>query len=119
MYKLQKLINDLQLEQHISLMNEMPHREVLKLMQQSKVFLHTSSYEGFGVVCLEALYAGAQVVSYCKPMHADFEHHHIVKSQEDMRKKLLELLDNKKLNHDSVLTWPIEESCKKILSLYS
>ena len=36
-----------------------------------------------------------------------------------MKRKLLELLDNRMLNQDSVLIYPIEETCKKILSLYN
>ena len=41
----------------------LPREEVLSLMAQSKVFLHTSAYESFGFVLLEALQQGASVVS--------------------------------------------------------
>jgi hypothetical protein len=88
-------------------------------MRESRILVHPSAYEGFGVVFLEALYAGAQVLSYCKPMHISFDHHHVVKTKEEMKKKLNELLDNRRLNQDSVLVYPIEDSCKKILSLYN
>ena len=33
-------------------------------MAQSKILLHTSKYESFGFVFLEALYSGMQLVSY-------------------------------------------------------
>ncbi|HMI77744.1 MAG TPA: glycosyltransferase family 4 protein, partial [Ferruginibacter sp.] len=59
--KLQTLIAAHGLESNIILAGELPHPEVLQCMQRGKVFLHPSSYEGFGVVCIEALYAGCQV----------------------------------------------------------
>ena len=117
--KLQQLIDDFRLTSRIELTGELDHDSILDIMGESSILVHPSAYEGFGVVFLEALYAGAQVVSYCKPMQIHFNHHHIVKTQAEMRKKLMELLDNKQLNHDSVLIYPIEETCKKILSLYN
>ena len=117
--KLQQLIQDFHLTGQIELRGELDHEKILEIMKETKILVHPSAYEGFGVVILEALYAGAQVVSYCKPMHTHFNHHHIVKTQEEMKKKLMELLDNKWLNHDPVLIYPIEETCKKILSLYN
>jgi glycosyltransferase involved in cell wall biosynthesis len=116
--KLQRLIHDLHLNSQIELRGELDHDSILGIMRESRILVHPSAYEGFGVVFLEALYAGTQVISYCKPMHIHFNHH-IVKTHEEMKKKLLELLDNRILNHDSVLPYPIEETCKKILSLYS
>jgi glycosyltransferase involved in cell wall biosynthesis len=116
--KLQKLINHFHLAGQIELRGELDHDSILDIMGESRILVHPSSYEGFSTVCAEALYAGAQVISYCQPMHTHFDHHHIVNTKDEMNKKLLELLDNRNLNHDSVLTWPIGEACKKILSLY-
>jgi len=117
--KLQQLILDFHLGSQIELRGELDHDSILDIMGKSRILVHPSAYEGFGVVFLEALYAGAQVVSYCKPMHIHFNHHHIVKTQEEMKKKLIELLDNNRLNQDPVLVYPIEETCKRILSLYN
>ena len=66
--KLQSLITALGLQSNISLTGELSHPEVLQWMQRTKIFLHPSSYEGFGVVCIEALHAGAHVISFVKPM---------------------------------------------------
>ncbi|HET7002782.1 MAG TPA: glycosyltransferase [Puia sp.] len=117
--KLQQLIQYFNLAGQIELPGEMDHAGILALMAKSRILVHPSAYEGFGVVILEALYMGAHVVSYYQPMHFHFSHHHIVKSWEEMKKKLVDLLDNKQLNHDPVLIYPIEETCKKILSLYN
>lgn len=42
---------------------QVPRKEVLELMAQSKVFLHTARYEGQGYVFLEALARGMHLVS--------------------------------------------------------
>ncbi|HLY70628.1 MAG TPA: glycosyltransferase family 4 protein, partial [Puia sp.] len=53
--KLKLLIEKSGLEKNITLTGEISHAEVLQIMQRSKIFLHTSSYEGFSGACLEAL----------------------------------------------------------------
>lgn len=117
--KLQQLIEDHHLTSQIELTGELDHDRILEMMSESRILVHPSDYEGFGLVFLEALYAGAQVLSYCKPMHVHFDHHHVVKTLDEMKIKLAELLDNSWQNQGSVLIYPIEDCCKKIISLYS
>ena len=88
-------------------------------MQRSKIFLHPSSYEGFGVVCLEALYAGAHVISFCKPMIKDIEHWHIVNSKEEMLKKLLKILCNTSTEYRAILVSSIDESAKAVMQIFN
>ena len=88
--QLQKLIEQYQLQDNIILTGEKPHTETLRLMQRTKIFLHTSNYEGFSTVCLEALYAGCHVISFIKPMQHDIDHWHIVKTKVEMIKKQLQ-----------------------------
>ena len=90
--QLQKLIVHHQLQNNILLTGEKPHAETLRLMQRTKVFLHTSNYEGFSTVCLEALYAGCHVISFIKPMQHDIDHWHIVQTKEEMVKKAIGIL---------------------------
>jgi glycosyltransferase involved in cell wall biosynthesis len=52
----------------VHFLDEVPHADLLHLMLRSKVLLHPSAYEGFSTVCLEALTAGAWVVSLTRPM---------------------------------------------------
>lgn len=52
------------LQNIITLLGKLPRTEVLATMAQSNILLHTSHYESFGFVFLEALYSGMQVVSY-------------------------------------------------------
>jgi len=106
------------LSNNIIFRGEVPHKEVLRLMQCSKIFLHPSNYEGFGSVLSEALYSGAQVVSFCKPMDKDYRHHYVVKDVEEMHAKLLSILKSKKIDHDQVLMCPIEQIAKNMISLF-
>lgn len=115
---LQQLIDELQMNRHIKLAGEVAHSEVLRLMQSSKVFLHTSSYEGFGGVCSEALFAGAHVVSYCQPMNTVFDHTYIVATEAEMERKVSELLMKKELDHQSINTYSMKEVCARVMSLY-
>ena len=60
---LQKLVNDLGLQRNISMPGHLSRKEVFRKMAQSKVFLHTSSYETQGYVFNEALLSGLPIVS--------------------------------------------------------
>jgi glycosyltransferase involved in cell wall biosynthesis len=98
---LEQQIHKYKLNDHIELTGELEHERVLLYMQRSRIFLHPSSYEGFGMVCAEALYAGARVVSYCKPMNSGFNHQYNVKTEEEMERKVKELLEIENLNGKS------------------
>lgn len=77
---------------NISFTGALPHNDLLQLMQRTKIFLHPSAYEGFGMVCAEALYAGAQVISFCKPAAAVVKNWHIVADMNEMTAKAISLL---------------------------
>ena len=117
--KLKKLISSFDLEDNIFLLGEKPHAEVLAMMQQTKIFIHPSSYEGFGVVCIEALYASAHVISFCKPMYEPIENWHIVKNEDEMLHKALDLLQNDNLEYTSVMPFSIDDCAKKIMQLFN
>ncbi len=86
------LIKTKKLETSIQLTGELPHAVVIQYMQRSKLLLHPSAYEGFGMVCIEAMYAGASVISFVKPMKKEVPGWHIVADTEEMSNKALELL---------------------------
>jgi glycosyltransferase involved in cell wall biosynthesis len=96
---------------------ELPYSEVLKLMQQAKIFLHPSSYEGFGCVCLEALQAGAHVISFCKPMNMDITHWHIVKDKDVAIEKALGLLSDQHTGYNPVKGFSIKGTVTTMMKL--
>jgi len=115
---LQAIIESLNLEKNISITGEIEYPDVLKLMQQTKIFLHPSFYEGFSMVCLEALYAGCHVISFCKPMNIDFNHWHIVTTKEEMLEKAYEILMLSNLDDEHILPYSIQETVASIMKLF-
>jgi len=114
---LQKKINELRLDNTVLLTGELPHREVLYYMQRARVFLHPSSYEGFSGGCMEALYAGAHVISFTRPMKDEIKNWHIVNSKERMIQKATDLLQSPQTRYDRVLPFTIENSVKAMIRL--
>jgi glycosyltransferase involved in cell wall biosynthesis len=48
---------------NVIFLGELPHNEVLELLNNSKIYCQTSHVESFGVACLEALQRGCLIVS--------------------------------------------------------
>ncbi len=117
--KLQNLIESLGLQSNITLTGELPHPDVLQWMQRAKLFIHPSSYEGFGIVCIEALSAGAKVISFVKPMQAEIENWHIVTNKEEMVQKAVKILKDPTIEFKSVVPYTIEQSVQKMSQLFS
>ncbi len=59
---LEKAISDKKLQNNISLLGALPHKQVIEKMHNSLVFLHPSVYEGNATVLIEAAYAGNYIV---------------------------------------------------------
>jgi glycosyltransferase involved in cell wall biosynthesis len=116
--RLNQLIARAGLEQVLILAGERSNGEVLALMQQSRVLLHPSSYEGFGVVCLEALYAGAHVISFCRPQHAWIKHWHYTDDSASMLEETIKLLSTPDLDHTPVLPYSIDTTAREMLGLF-
>ena len=118
MDSLKELSAQLNLTGNLVFAGELPHAEVLAMMQRSKVFLHTSNYEGFGAVLAEALYAGAHVVSFCKPMDKEYRHHYVVKDINEMNSEITGILKNTRRGHDPVLLCTTQQVAKNVISLF-
>lgn len=115
---LEALIKERQLENNIRLLDLTPHAEVLQLMQRTKVLLHPSAYEGFSTVCLEALYAGAQVISFCDPMEGPIPHWHVVRHTGEMAGKALTLLQSADTQYKPVMVYSMENSVQAVMKLF-
>lgn len=115
--KLQTSIIDFSLQQNITLCGERSHEDILNTMQRAKIFVHPSSYEGFGMVCIEALYAGAQVISFCKPVHAPVKNWHIAENKEAMIEKARQLLEALP-PPEKVLPFSIEDPAIAVMKLF-
>ena len=117
--QLKKLLEEYELQDNLSMVGELKHAVVISKMQRSKILLHTSNYEGFPAVCLEALYAGCHVISFVQPMKKEIEHWYIVKNKETMLQATVALLKKDILDHTPVLPYPTNDSARFMMKLFS
>jgi glycosyltransferase involved in cell wall biosynthesis len=115
---LNAMIKEHHLENNIKLTGGVPHTLVLALMQRTKIFVHPSGYEGFGMVCLEALYAGARVVSFVHPMDAVIKNWHFAQASGDMLNIVKSLMENPATDHSPVLPYLISDINKSMMKLF-
>jgi len=116
---LQKLVAQNGLQNNIIFTGELEHPDVLRLMQDTKIFLHPSSYEGFSGVCQEALHSGAHVISFCRAMKMEIDQWHIVQDKEAMARKALDLLQNPGTIYKPVNFFSIDETANKMMALFT
>jgi glycosyltransferase involved in cell wall biosynthesis len=105
------------LKETVTLLGETPHRDTLALMNQAKIFLHTSEYEGNSTVLMEALYAGCQVVSFCRLADRDIENLWICNNPEEMAAAAGTLLADPKPAKRVVFNL-MKDSARQIVKLY-
>ena len=115
---LNQMINEKGLQHWVTMKGELPHEQVLKQMRLAKIFVHPSRYEGFSTVCLEALQAGAHVVSFCDPMQQPIEQWHVVQEVVAMKEKIEALLNDQKLENKSVVPFKMKDSAKLMGRLF-
>jgi glycosyltransferase involved in cell wall biosynthesis len=117
MNELRQLVKTLHLEQNIQFIGEKPHNEVFEWMQQSKILLHPSSFEGFSTVCTEALQCGCHVISFCRAMDREIEQWYIVNDEAAMVRQAISLLQNPAVVYTSVIPYTMDESANVIETL--
>ncbi len=81
---LEEKIKKLQLENTISLTGLLPYNKTLNYISQSKILLHPSNYESFGMVFAEALQCKTRIVSKEVGCAFAFENWHICSSKDEM-----------------------------------
>lgn len=116
--QLEMLAKELRVDAHIRFAGKQEHATLLTIMQRSKVLLHPSGYEGFSVACTEALYAGAHIISFHRPMNQAIPHWHIVQTPEEMAAEAVRLLQDRDLSHEPVLHYRMEDTADRIMALY-
>lgn len=116
--RLNESINQLDLQSNITLTGELSHQETLLWMQKARVFLHPSLYEGFGIVCIEALYCKATVISFVSPMRERIENWHIVNDKKEMIEKTLQVLQNSNTEYKQVVPYKLDDTVKQIMQLF-
>ena len=90
--QIEEYIRDNELSNAVALKGLIPRREVLHYMKESKLFLHTSSYESSCHARLEALACGCFVLTFDNGYLPEHPLIHISKTKEEMISVAKELL---------------------------
>ncbi len=61
--ELKQTVVDLNLESHIEFLDNLPQTEIRDLLNKSKLLIHTSKFETFGLVAIEAIAMGVPVLT--------------------------------------------------------
>jgi glycosyltransferase involved in cell wall biosynthesis len=117
--ELQKQIKKNNLEDIVELKGSIDRREVLELMQQSKILLHTSNFESFGLVLAEGLASGCIVVA--KPIGLAYDNDTIIKCEttEEFISKIKHLLHNNINIPKNKKEYLMQDTVKQYLKLFN
>jgi glycosyltransferase involved in cell wall biosynthesis len=110
-------IERLGLREHVELLGERPRPEVLRWMERSKVLLHPARFEGFGLASVEALAAGAVVVSRATGAAFDGPRWRIGETTTELAALVDEVL-TKAPAPVSFLPFPIDETVRQWDAVY-
>ncbi len=85
-------ISEKNLQDTIKLTGKLSRKLVLDKMSKAKILLHTSCYESFGYVFLEAFFSGMHIVSFDVGIAQKSERWKICENIDDMQDSLIKLL---------------------------
>lgn len=114
--KFPALIRKHQIEKNIEMTGLLSNREVLSLMEHSKVLLHTSNFESQGYVFLEALSKGMSIVSKQVGIATASDRWHIGQDQEELLKGLKQALAHH--DHQALQFIDVNETINNYLRIY-
>jgi 1,2-diacylglycerol 3-alpha-glucosyltransferase len=115
--KLNHQIKTLGLESNLTLAGNFQRHGVFDYMMRSKILLHTSSFESFGMVFIEALYYGLHIVSKPVGIARKSDKWSICNLDDEMSKEIVTLL-SVKISHDSFLPYTMNETVKSYLNIF-
>ncbi|HYV93707.1 MAG TPA: glycosyltransferase family 4 protein [Chitinophagales bacterium] len=100
---LEALTKELHLESTVHFTGALKREQVFDKMQQAKILLHASEYEGQSTVISEALACGMSVVCFDVGRICDHEKIHVCRSAEEMTRKVIQLLTENSFDFSSVV----------------
>ena len=63
LHELKQTIKDFNLDKHVEFLGDLPQTEIIKLFKKAKLLIHTSKFETFGLVAIEANTMGVPVLT--------------------------------------------------------
>ncbi len=101
----------------ISLMGLIPYSKVLEYMGRSRILMHPSLHEGFGLVYAEALSSGMSIVSRETGCYQDIPNWKLADNANEFARQASELLEHFPEQHPSV-DFDIRRTVSSYLELY-
>lgn len=115
--QLKQLVRDNGIEKNVSFLGLLSHAETLERMNDSKIFLHTATFEGGGAVCSEALYSGCQFIATLPLFDRKMENFHLLSEKSEIVAKIRALLNHmpapKRIRY-----YAMETVCDKVYQLF-
>jgi glycosyltransferase involved in cell wall biosynthesis len=117
---LEHSIKEKGLETNIHLSGALSYKNVIKEMASCKALLHTSQFEGQGLVITEALAAGLYVVSYPVGIAGSLSSKKLMTgiSREDLAEHMLKILQLPDPDFTPEIHFTIEDTCREYFSIY-
>ena len=103
------------LQEVIKLSGEIKREEVLNKMAKAKILLHTSTFESFGMVFIEALYSGMKIVSNEVGIAKKSSSWYVCNGESEMEIAIIRALKEK---IDRELIFNVNETVNSYLSVY-
>lgn len=101
----------------LEILEEQPYPSILQLMQRAKILVHPSSYEGFSGVCLEALYSGCRVISFCQPTRSSIRNWEIAADTKDMIRRSQAILEDRAIVFAPVTDFTMSSTVSNFIAL--
>ncbi len=116
--KLKNLIREANLLEAIQLKGILSREEVFRKMARAKILLHTSSYESFGYVFLEALNSGMSIVSKNVGFATAIPKWFVTITEKEMVEACQQILNKELQKKERILISSEKESLEAYLKLY-
>ena len=116
--ELEEFVEKNGLKGNVTFTGLIPHKETLNLMNNSKILLHTSKFEGGGCVCYEALYSGCNVICTIPLIsNKNISTFYYLKNKSEITTKIIEIINHFNKPKRTIVN-DINESGKIIYDLY-
>jgi glycosyltransferase involved in cell wall biosynthesis len=106
------------LEENVTLLGKLPRKECLSWMNQSKILVHTSEYEGQGYVLNEALALGCKVGTLSKGLEVHHPDFFIANDLQNLVNGLYHWLLNHELVYEYQVPLSMEDTIEKYRLIY-
>lgn len=110
-------IEKLGLEKNVELTGNIKREQVFDFIMKSEILLHTSDFESFGMVFIEALFYGLHIISKPAGIAKESEKWSICSTEKEMAKEIVRLLSEKN-NYVPVKPYKMDNTINSYLDIY-